>query len=443
MFDQNQPNFKCRQHIKSVAIVTLIASAVAPFASANETSADTASHSTTASQSVSTPLSLQQAIHIALQSNPDLLVLQRELEASEGQLLQSQARPNPELAYLLEDTRSETRTQILQLNIPVELGGKRAARIAAAQGGQALARAELAAQRNVVRAAVIAAFFDVLATQERVSLIQASIDLAKRGSEAVAKRVSAGKVSPVEESKARVTEAGVKFELSQAHSEQRSAVRRLSNLLGANTSRGLEVNGKLTAMPALPQQHLIEQQLEHTPAMQRAQIEVQRRKSLVDVERSKRIPDLTLNFGIKRPNELQRNQVVVGFSLPIPLFDRNQGNVLEALKREDKAREELQAAKLRLSNDVLLAYERLSVARDEISALQSEVLPGANSAYDAASLGFTHGKFSFLEVLDAQRTLLAAKTQYIKAQAEAHRSAADLDRLLGTRNSISVSTTQE
>ncbi|MOA54917.1 Cobalt-zinc-cadmium resistance protein CzcC precursor [compost metagenome] len=64
--------------------------------------------------------------------------------------------------------------------------------------------------------------------------------------------------------------------------------------------------------------------------------------------------------------------------------------------------------------------------------LQQEVLPGAKSAYDAAGIGFAHGKFSFLDVLDAQRSYFSARSQYLQALGEAHRAAADVDRLLGT-----------
>lgn len=134
---------------------------------------------------------------------------------------------------------------------------------------------------------------------------------------------------------------------------------------------------------------------------------------------------------MKRPNELQRNQLMLGVSVPLPLFDRNQGNLLEALKREDKARDELQALNVRLDTEVLQARERLASVRGEIDVLQREVLPGAKSAYDAATVGFENGKFNFLEVLDAQRTYFAAQSQYLKALAEAHRAAADIDRVLG------------
>ena len=79
------------------------------------------------------PLSLQKAIALTLEANLDLTVAQREVEAVQGQVLQAQARRNPELAYALEDQRTQTRTQSAQINLPIELGGKRAAQQCSAQ----------------------------------------------------------------------------------------------------------------------------------------------------------------------------------------------------------------------------------------------------------------------------------------------------------------------
>lgn len=378
-----------------------------------------------------TILTLQKAIDLALDSNLDLAVARREIEATQGQVIQGQARPNPELAYSLEDQRAATRTQSVQINLPVEMGGKRAARITAAERGRDIAVEELNLRRVEIRAAVVAAFFETLAAQERAALAQASVDLAKRATDAVAKRVAAGKVSPVEETKARVAEAGVRVELAQAQSEQRSARARLASLLGANPPRFTQVAGSVDDLPNVPSLDDIQQRLSASSALRRAQLEVERRRSLADVERSKQTPDVTVSLGVKRPNELARNQLMLGVSVPLPLFDRNQGNLLEALKREDKARDELQALNLRLSTEVLQARERLTLVRGEIDVLQREVLPGAKSAYDAATVGFGYGKFNFLEVLDAQRTYFAAQSQYLKALAEAHRAAADMDRVIG------------
>eukprot|EP01038_Epipyxis_sp_PR26KG_P000252 gene252-363_t len=168
-----------------------------------------------------------------------------------------------------------------------------------------------------------------------------------------------------------------------------------------------------------------------SPSVVRARLEVDRRQALTAVEQSKRVPDVTVSVGMQRANEMQRNVLLFGVSVPIPVFDRNQGNLLEALKLEDKARDELQAVTVRMYSDVAQAQERLVTIGAEIQALQQDVLPGAKSAYDAATIGFENGKFNFLEVLDAQRTYFTAKSQYLKALGEAHRAAADVDRLLG------------
>jgi cobalt-zinc-cadmium efflux system outer membrane protein len=377
------------------------------------------------------PLSLAKAIELALEGNPEVAAAKRQWEATEGQVLQGRSRPNPELAYSLEDTRSKTRTQSWQLNLPVELGGKRAARTKAAEKSREQAQAQLAELKATVRANVAAAYFDVLTAQERWVLARDSAALAKSSTDTVAKRVAAGKVSPVEESKARVAEAGVRVELAQAASEQRNALSRLFALLGRIDAPYTVLEGKAENLPSVPSLADLQPLISSAPGVVLARIEVDRRKALTALEQSKRVPDVTVSVGMQRSNETQRNVLLFGVSVPLPIFDRNQGNLLEALKLEDKARDELQAATVRLHSEVAQARERLSTITAEVQSLQQDVLPGAKSAYDAATIGFENGKFNFLEVLDAQRTYFTAKSQYLKALGEAHRAAADIDRLLG------------
>ena len=385
----------------------------------------------TAATAPATPLSLTKAIELALEGSPEVAAATRQWEATEGQVLQGRARPNPELAYSLEDARSRTRMQSWQLNLPVELGGKRAARTKAAEKSREQAQAQLNELKAALRANVAAAYFDVLTAQERLVLAKDSVALAKSSTDTVAKRVAAGKVSPVEESKARVAEAGIRVELAQAASEQRNALSRLFALLGKIEAPFTVLEGKAENLPPVPKLADLQSLISSSPAVVLARIEVDRRKALTDLEQSKRVPDITVSAGIQRSNETQRNILLFGVSVPLPVFDRNQGNLLEALKLEDKARDELQGATVRLHSEVAQAQERLSTIAAEVQLLRQDVLPGAKSAYDAATIGFENGKFNFLEVLDAQRTYFTAKSQYLKALGEAHRAAADVDRLLG------------
>jgi cobalt-zinc-cadmium efflux system outer membrane protein len=86
---------------------------------------------------------------------------------------------------------------------------------------------------------------------------------------------------------------------------------------------------------------------------------------------------------------------------------------------------------VRLFNELAQAHERLNTAHQEVALLQRDILPGAQSALNAATRGFELGKFSFLEVLDAQRTSFQTKSQYLRALSEAHQSAAEIERILG------------
>lgn len=377
-------------------------------------------------------LTLPIAEGLAMSANGELAVAMREFEATEGGVIQGGARPNPELGFLLEDTRRETRTTTLQLNQPIELGGKRSARLAAAGRSRDIAAVELDLRRAEVRALVTANFFEVLAAQERVRLAQEVANLAKRATEVAVKRVASGKVPPLEETKARVAEANVRLDLSLAQSELRTARQRLASTWGNSSPRFERAEGRLEQLPTLPSAESINARVAESPHLKRAKIEIQKRKSLADLERAKRTPDLTVSLGAMRAAELGRNQILLGVSIPIPVFDSNRGNQLEALKRTDKARDELAATQIRLASETQAALERLAAARNEADTLKRDVLPGAQNAYDVATKGFELGKFNFLEVLDAQRTLFESKSQYLRAVAETHRANAEIDRLVAS-----------
>jgi len=241
----------------------------------------------------------------------------------------------------------------------------------------------------------------------------------------------------VEETKARVAEANARIDLSQAQSELTTARQRLAATWGDPIPYFSRVEGSVDSLPALPSIDALQTRLAGSPNLRRAQFEIERRKALADLERAKRIPDVTVSLGVMRDEQLDRDQALIGVSVPIPIFDSNRGNLLEALKREDKARDEHVAIQNRLGTEAFEARERLNAARTQAETLDRDVLPGAQNAYDAATKGFQLGKFNFLDVLDAQRTLFQAKTQYLRALAEAHRAAADIHRLLG--NSADVS----
>nr|WP_311530191.1 TolC family protein [uncultured Ralstonia sp.] len=377
------------------------------------------------------PLTLDRAMELAAAGNFTLSAAQKEVDANEGAVMQARVIPNPEIAATVEDTRKESRTTTGQINIPLELGGKRSARIAAAEKGRELAQAQLSVTRAEVRSNVISAFFAVLVAQERIKLASGSVDIAKKGAVAAARRVAAGKISPVEETKAKVEQANAELELDNANAELRSARAGLAALWGNSVPQFSEAQGNLDALPARPGLSELLIELEHSPFVLADQIELDRRQALVGVERSRQYPDVTVSVGAKRDNSANRNMAVLGLSIPLPVFDRNQGNLYEALRRADKAQDELLANRLRLTTEMQQASTELTVSRQSAQTLKTTILPASEQAYSAAVRGFDAGKFNFLDVLDAQRTLFQARIRYLDVLAKLYQSTTTIDRLLG------------
>ena len=377
------------------------------------------------------PISLQAALALAMQRNPGLRAAAQALAASEGALIQSRARPNPELAYSQEDTRRETRSMTLQWNQSIEIGGKREARMKAAEHGRELARAELEAAQAGLRADVRTAFANVLAGQQRVQLHQKTLEIASSARDAAAKRVQAGKVAPLEETKARVAESSAELALAQARSGLRVARQQLAALWGAQPAAFGSAVGELAQLPVLPDEGPMLQRLEYSPQMLRAQQAVFQARSVAELERAKRLPDPSVSLGMKRAQEVGRNQLVVGISVPLPILDSNRGNQLQALRLADKAEDELLAIRQQMHALLQQQREQLQTSRAQAEQLAQQVLPAAESAYEVAAKGFALGKFSYLEVLDAQRTLAEARSLYLEQLVATHQAAADITRQLG------------
>ncbi len=378
------------------------------------------------------------AVRRALAANPDLSAVRREWEATAGALTQAGLRPNPEAGFIQEDIRNGRRTSTLQVTVPIERGGKRDARIAVASRVRQQAESGIEQYRADVRAAVITHYFDVLLAKERLKLAQESLVLSSGSADAAGKRVQAGKVSPVEETRARVAQAAAQAELARAESDVRVARQRLSSLWGDTVSTYGDLAGALV-LPAegLPDD-LVYQRLQTSPPLRRARLEVERWRASVNLEKARGVVDVAVTAGAKRDQASGTTMAVVGLSVPIPLFDRNQGNIAEAISREYKAQDELAAAEVRLTSQVSQAREQLRAARTEALTLQRDAVPGARSAYQAASQGFTLGKFSYLEALDAQRTLIGTQAQYLRALSDTYQAAAELERLLGISDDSSV-----
>jgi cobalt-zinc-cadmium efflux system outer membrane protein len=126
--------------------------------------------------------------------------------------------------------------------------------------------------------------------------------------------------------------------------------------------------------------------------------------------------------GGRQINETNDTTAVIGFSLPLPLWNQNQGNIRAARERIEQANSEQAAAAAALMTELTQGYESLEQARAAIAILRENVLPGAEEALKATTEGYEAGRFSYLDVLEARRTSGAARIQYLQAVADYHKA---------------------
>ena len=389
------------------------------------------------SPATSLPLTLEQAVAKALAANPTLRAAALDVAIAEGTRRQAGVFRNPEVSFVREGTQRGTRTQTVQLSQVLELGGKRSARINLAERERSLAAGNLSVARSDLRADVTAAYFDALSAQERAQIAQASLEIASKAALAAEKRVAAGRVSPVEQDRSAVALSTSRLELAQAQSEVTIAMLTLAAYWGETVAVSQPLaSPDLDLVPA-PSLSELQQRLDASPQLRRSRLQVEREEAQVSLDRAQRMPDVTLMVGRQKEDEIGRAQTVFGVSLPIPLFNRNQGSLQASLSRAEKARVELEASQLRLHQSLTTAYQRAQLSREQVRSMREDILPRAQRVFDAAVTGFEAGKFSFLDVLDAQRTLLQIRTQYIQAMYERYRATADLGRYVDTDGATS------
>ena len=384
-------------------------------------------------------LTLDEALQTAFARNPDLAAAQWEIGIAEGDRQQAGLIPNPEVSWEAEDTRRDSRTTTVMLSQPIELGGKRGARIDVASRAQDAAGIELQRKRNALRADVIQAFTSAQTAQQRLQLSRQSLQLAEHGLRVALGRIEAGKSSPVEGTRAQVQRSEVRLELSRAERDQANAYQQLAQVMGAPIPTSTTVQTATQSMPAVPPPTRLLERLNETAELRLATLQIDQREASLGLEKAQRIPDLTVSIG-SQYSELERERVnVVGLSMPIPLFNRNQGNVLAAARRTDQARDLRNATELRLRSEIQTTLEQWQTANGEVQAFNQTILPAAQRAVDSATRGFEMGKFGFLDVLDAQRTLISARTQYLQAVAEATDARVRIERIFGDLGALAVS----
>ena len=383
-------------------------------------------------------LTLRQALALALLRNPELAATAWEVRAGEARMLQAGLLPNPEVGVEVENfagsgefrgfDAAETTIALGQL---IELGGKRLRRTRVAALERDLGAWDYEATRLDVFTATAKAFVEVLSAQAQLALNEELVRLAEQGFRTVAARVQAGQVSPVEETRARVALSTSRIALERAGRALIAARERLAATWGSTAPAFERVGGALESIRPIPAAEHLARRVSQNPDIARWVAEMAQRQAMVALEEARRIPNVTGAGGVRYHSRTSDTALIMQLTLPIPVFDRNQGALLAARYQMARAGEERRAAEVRVLSELASTYAELSSVFAETTTLRDDVLPGAQSAFEAFSEGYRQGKFGFLDVLDAQRTLFEARGRYLEALTAYHRAVAEMERLIG------------
>jgi cobalt-zinc-cadmium efflux system outer membrane protein len=410
---------------------------VAPDAGARSVRSPNEVHAATTGEPTGI-LTLQDTLALAVSRSPELGVFPYELRAADALALQVGLRPNPELEVEIEEFAgsgdrsgfdgAETSVRIGQ---PIELGGKRAKRVRVAQLDRELTQWDYESARlDVIRDAT-QAFIAVVAAQDRLALAQKVVELSQQAHSAVAQRIEAGRDPPVDELRASVVLSTSRIELQKAERALRTARWNLAAVWGGRGAAFERAADDLDgiAPPALPRD--IAAAIAANPDVARWQTQQQRQRAALQLEKANAVPDVTLGGGVQRFEETDDSALVFGLSVPLPLFDRNQGGIRQAVAELGKIRKQHEAVQVRTLAALSEAVGALAAADEEVTILRNDVLPKAEQALATADEGYRQGKFDYLYVLDTQRTLFETQAGYIDAVEAYRRAQADVQRLVG------------
>jgi cobalt-zinc-cadmium efflux system outer membrane protein len=247
----------------------------------------------------------------------------------------------------------------------------------------------------------------------------------------VRERVQSGKGSALEERKAQVALARSALLVEGAQHELAAARKKLAASWRSSRPVFETAGADLFARKSIPPLEGIVSRVSQSPEIARWVSEKKLREAEIRLADAQRAPNVTVGGGVRRIEGPGDQAFVFGLSMPLQLFDRNQGGAAEARALLGRTEAEQKAAEIRLGTVLLGLYEEMVHDAHVMEGLQSEILPKAEEALSISRDGFARGGFSYLEVLDAQRTIYEVKHEYIRAATSYHQLLVEMERLVG------------
>jgi cobalt-zinc-cadmium efflux system outer membrane protein len=387
------------------------------------------------------PLTLRQAIDAALAGNPELQTFAFALRAQDARVQQAALRPAPAVSLDVENVLGSGETRATDsaeytfaLSQVIELGGKRDARVSAAGFGRDAVSVERQARQLDVLAEVTRRFIAVATAQEQLRLARTGRELAEQTLAGSERRVKAAKSPHVEQDRAHILLDRARLDERRAQVELETARQQLAALWGE--SRPVldgrpfgEVQADLFSMPAAGEFAELLARLDANPDFLRFANEARLRDAELRVAATLRNPDVTLGAGVRRLQASQDEAFVASLSLPLFTSRRAESFVAEAEANRGRVDAERRAAWVKAAATLFELHQQLKQAVSEAETLRGDMLPRMEEALTETRYAYDRGRYSYLELVDAQREYLSVQAALIAAATDAHTLQAEIERL--------------
>ncbi len=384
-------------------------------------------------------LTLRDALSRTLQSSPDLAAYQYVLKASDGRRTQAGLRPNPVFNSTLENVLGTGEAQNLEsaeltlsLSQLVELGGLRDKRVAVAASEREGLEAEGHIRRLDVIGEAARRFVALVSQQEQHQLTHLAVELAEKTAKAVQRRVAAAKSPDAEEDRAAV--ALERAKVADAHAEHELLAARYDLAASWGDARpdfGM-ASADLYTLPPVADYDQLLLALEKTPDLTRYLSKGRLRDSEISLALASSKPGIEVGAGLRRLQATQDTALVFSVGIPLPIYNKNQGVIAEAQALKEGAVAEQAAAQVKARAQLFRNYRELLDRSREVTALRERALPRMEAALKNTEYAYDRGRYSYLELVDAQRELLAVRDSLIDAATEYHLTLIEIERLTGT-----------
>ena len=370
-------------------------------------------------------LSLADSLRRAGVQNPSLLAQGYDERAAEARIEQAGLQPNPTLEVAFENlagTGSLRGIRGLEATVQasrlIERGGKRDKRVALATREREMAAKEFAVRRNEILEATATAYVRALSAKQSLELAAEPLRLARETVAAVEGRVNAGAASPAEAARARASLAIATAEFSRAEAGFNTARTELAANWGGAPEDVPTLLGALRIPGVLPSHEELMTRLARHPRLDMQQTLIAGRRATLALEQSQAVQDFSIGGGVRFLRDGSDAALVAVFSMPIPVRNRNQGNIRAAREALAGAEQTVRALEVELRAAFTAAWQNLSSSHRAAQNLTRQALPATEEAYRTVRSAYELGQLPLIDVLDAQRALVAIRREILDTEAD-------------------------